>query len=179
MGIDENGRDSFSFVDGFVPDEIGFTTPEQLYKFMKIVRKLHDISLRFTNSPHQVLCHNDLSPCNTVFKNDTPVAVIDWDSVSIGERWQDLTYILWQWINIGNHKRNEIDIFGQLIKAIDSYGADTETRSGFADKLLWRMDKVFTEMPKANYQHERTKEWVEFSKKWVIENKEQITEIIG
>ena len=65
---------------------------------MKIVKELHDASSGFAPKG-KVICHNDLSPCNTVFRNDVPVAIIDWDSAAFGERWEDLTYILWLWIN--------------------------------------------------------------------------------
>ena len=66
LGRDEKGRDKFLYIDGYVPDEIGNTTIEQLCSFMQIVKQLHDISLNFTKS-NKVICHNDLSPCNTVF----------------------------------------------------------------------------------------------------------------
>lgn len=70
VGRDKQGRDVFKFIDGFVPDDIGNTALSQLCDFMKIVRKFHDLSLEFTGS--EVVCHNDLSLCNTVFANDRP-----------------------------------------------------------------------------------------------------------
>ena len=177
-GRDENGRDKFQYIKGYVPNEIGNTTLNQLCQFMKIVRQFHDISRGFTNSG-KVICHNDLSPCNTVFLNDMPVAIIDRDSCAIGERWEDITYILWLWINIGSITRENIDIIGQMHAALNAYQADNEITENFADKLIWRMDKVISQMPPDNYQYERTKDWVEFSKIWVEENREKITKEIG
>lgn len=178
LGQDECGRDIFEYIEGYVPDDIGNTTPRQLCEFMKIVRRFHDLSSRFTRT-NQVVCHNDLSPCNTVFVDKTPVAIIDWDSARIGERWEDLSYILWLWINIGSHDRRKIDILGQMIAALAAYGADAESRKNFADKLIWRMDKVIAEMSPSNYQYEKTTDWVEFSKLWVKQNRENITKEIG
>ncbi len=178
LGVDDNERDMYTYIDGFVPIEIGETTIEQLCEFMKIVKVLHDCSQEFTQS-NQVICHNDLSPCNTVFVNNKPIAIIDWDSAAIGERWEDLTYILWLWINIGSHKRHEIDMLGQMKTALSVYGADKQSLCNFADKLIWRMDKVLAEMSLDNYQYERTKDWVTFSKLWVEENREMITKEIG
>lgn len=178
IDVDDNGRDMFVFIKGYVPSEIGETTLDQLCCFMKIVRQIHDCSQGFTNS-EKVICHNDLSPCNTVFENNIPIAIIDWDGAAIGERWEDLTYILWLWINIGSHDRKNIDILGQMKKALSAYGADQITLSGFADKLIWRMDKVIYEMSPDNYQYERTKDWVAFSKLWVEENRELIARGIG
>ena len=178
LGIDDVGRDMFAYIRGFVPVEIGETTIEQLCEFMKIIRQLHDCSQDFTKN-NQVVCHNDLSPCNTVFVDNKPIAIIDWDSASVGERWEDLTYIIWLWVNIGSHKRNKIDILGQMKTALSAYGADKQTLSSFADKLIWRMDKVLAEMSTDNYQYERTKDWVAFSKQWVEEYRELITKEIG
>lgn len=59
-------------------------------------------------------------------------------------------------------------------KSLHAYGADSETLYDFAHKLLWRMDKVIAEMSKDNYQYERTREWVAFSKVWVYENRIEI-----
>lgn len=178
LGLDERGRDIFAFIDGYVPDEIGNTTLSQLCEFMKIVKDLHDVSSGFAPES-KVICHNDLSPCNTVFRNGIPVAIIDWDSAAFGERWEDLTYIFWLWINIGNHKRDEIDIMGQMKSALAVYRADEQTLRGFADKLIWRMNKVVAEMPPDNDRYERTKDWVDFSKIWVEQNRRRITEEIG
>ena len=178
LGLDECSRDTFAFIEGYVPGEIGNTTLSQLCAFMKIVKNLHDVSSDFAPEG-KVICHNDLSPCNTVFRNDIPVAIIDWDSAAFGERWEDLTYILWLWINIGSHQRNKIDIMGQMKVALTSYRADEQTLCGFADKLIWRMDKVIADMSPDNYQYARTKDWVEFSKIWVEQNRRNITEEIG
>lgn len=178
LGRDERGRDIFEYVEGFVPADIGKTTQEQLCEFIKIVRRFHDLSLQFM-CMNQIVCHNDLSPCNTVFLDNKPVSIIDWDSACVGERWEDLTYILWLWINIGSHGRDNIDIIGQMKTALFVYDADAGTRKNFADKLIWRMDKVIAEMAPDNYQYEKTKDWVEYSKLWVEQNREIIAKEIG
>lgn len=177
-GRDEQDRDIFLFIDGYVPDDIGRTTLAQLLSFMRIVRQFHDLSKDFTGGSN-VVCHNDLSPCNTVFVDGSPAGIIDWDGACIGERWHDLTYILWLWINIGSHHRDSIDIIGQMKAALASYGADAGTCLAFSDKLAWRMDKVLHDMSPNNYQYERTKDWIDFSKLWVEENRNVITQEIG
>lgn len=63
--------------------------------------------------------------------------------------------------------------------ALFSYDANKEVTENFADKLIWRMDKVISQMSTDNYQYIRTKDWVEFSKLWVKENREIITKEIG
>lgn len=63
--------------------------------------------------------------------------------------------------------------------ALSAYGIDADTRENFADRLIWRMDKVIAEMANDNYQYEKTKDWVEFSKLWVEQNREMIKKEIG
>lgn len=46
----------------------------------------------------------------------------------------------------------------QMKAALNAYRADEQTLCGFADKLIWRMDKVIADMAPDNYQYERTKD---------------------
>ena len=39
------------------------------------------IDYAFVKSDELVLCHDDLSPCNVVFRDNNPVHIIDWDGV--------------------------------------------------------------------------------------------------
>lgn len=174
---DKENNDIFEYVEGYVPDEIGFTTIEQLCKFMAIVRQMHDISEAYLNNG-KVVCHNDLSPCNVVFEGNEPICIIDWDSAASGDRWEDITYILWLWINIGSYNRANIDILEQMKMALKTYGTDETITENLAEKLIWRMDKVKNEMEENNYQYARTCEWVEFSKIWVVDNKEKINKLM-
>lgn len=178
LGKDEVNRDVFAYVEGFVPDDIGNTTDIQLHTFMKVIREFHDISQDFIGSDNQVLCHDDLSPCNVVFRDSHPIAIIDWDSVHPGERWQDLTYILWLWINVGSHGKNK-NIVSQMSSALKAYGADDTTKRDFANKLINRMNRVLAERDKSNYDYDKIREWVQYSIRWVENNKEFIQLEIG
>lgn len=178
LGKDEKGRDIFAHVEGFVPDDLGYTSDLQLHSFMKIVREFHDVSRDFVKSETLVLCHDDLSPCNVVFRDNLPIVIIDWDSVHPNERWQDLTYILWLWINIGSHRENK-NIVSQMSSALKAYGADETTKHDFADKLSQRMNRVLAETDVSRNDYEKIKEWVQYSVQWVEQNKKIIKNEIG
>jgi len=178
LGKDEENRDIFSYVEGFVPDDLGGTTDQQLHSFMKIVREFHDVSQDFVNTGSLVLCHDDLSPCNVVFSDDHPLVIIDWDDVHPGERWEDLTYILWLWINIGSHRENK-NIISQMSGALNAYGADEATKHVFADKLIQRMNRLLNEADVSRKDYDRIKEWVQYSIRWVEKNKKIIQNEIG
>ena len=50
----------------------------------------------------EVICHNDLSPCNFVFRAGIPVAMIDFDTAAPGTRRMDVGYAAWGWLDLGN-----------------------------------------------------------------------------
>jgi thiamine kinase-like enzyme len=178
LGKDEQNREIYAYIEGYVPEDLGDTTDTQLHSFMKMVREFHDVSRDFVKSNTLVLCHDDLSPCNVVFRDNHPIAIIDWKDVHPDERWQDLTYILWLWINIGSHRENK-NIVSQMSSALNAYGADDTTKHDFANKLIKRMNRVLTETDKSRRDYEKIKEWVQYSIQWVEKNRKNIQTEIG
>ena len=47
---------------------------------------------------HEVVCHNDVSPCNFVFRGELPVALIDFDAAAPRTRANDIAYGGWMWV---------------------------------------------------------------------------------
>ncbi len=67
-----------------------------------MVREFHDLT---AGTPlargAEVVCHNDLSPKNTVYRGDDgavlmPAAFLDWDLAAPGERIHDVAHVCWQ-----------------------------------------------------------------------------------
>jgi len=122
LGIDENGREILSYVDGEIGRAIEWTD-QQLSEVMKMLRAFHD---KTTGSElckdKEVICHRDIAPWNTVLKNDFPIGFIDFDDVEPGRRVEDIGYALWTFLELGNQ---DIDIQTQTkrIKMMcDAYG---------------------------------------------------------
>jgi aminoglycoside phosphotransferase (APT) family kinase protein len=46
---------------------------------------------------HEVVCHNDPSPCNYVLHDGRPAALIDFDHAAPGDRLRDVAYADWLW----------------------------------------------------------------------------------
>lgn len=103
LGVDDQSREIFSYLEGDVPDELdaGFNDAT-LVEAARLIRRFHEAT---TGSPlaegSEVVCHNDLSPCNFVFRAGVPVAIIDFDNAAPGARLDDLGYALFLWLNIG------------------------------------------------------------------------------
>jgi len=103
LGTDESGRETFSFLPGYVPPDLDPTIPDEtLVAAASLIRRYHDATASLEiAAPHEVVCHNDLSPCNFVFRDERPVAIIDFDAAAPGGRLDDLGYAIFLWLNLG------------------------------------------------------------------------------
>lgn len=125
LGQDEAGREIFSFIEGDVPDELGFISDDALHDAATLIRRFHDLGADLAAASQvgaEVICHNDLSPCNFVFRAEIPVAMIDFDATAPGTRAWDLGYAAWLWLDLGSTdvapaaQRRRLDLFA------DAYG---------------------------------------------------------
>lgn len=108
LGIDSKNREILSYIEGEVPSDLCFWTDKVLISAAKLIRTYHDATVKF--SEHcEVVCHNDLSPCNTVFQQGIPVAFIDFDAAAPGKRLDDLAYAVWLWCDLGNEEISPVD----------------------------------------------------------------------
>jgi hypothetical protein len=101
MGFDDQGREVVTFIDG----ELGFMWDDDVLPSLgSLIRVLHDAAASFDYLPHastwigprhvpvETICHNDIVPWNTVYRNRIPVALIDWEAAAPGPRAWDLAY---------------------------------------------------------------------------------------
>ncbi|MHB1166899.1 MAG: phosphotransferase [Candidatus Nanopelagicales bacterium] len=126
LGSDERGRDVLTFIDGEVPADLGFYDDETLCKAAFLIRRFHDLSAELLVAPAvadiEVICHNDLSPCNFVFSAGMPVALIDFDAAAPGSRVHDLGYAAWLWLNLGSPEMAAADQRRRLALFLEAYG---------------------------------------------------------
>lgn len=107
LGIDERGREILTYTEG------GEATwsDEELHAVGRLVRRYHDAVASFVPPPgvqwqalldtppeHEVVCHNDLSPWNTVYRDGTPISLIDWDLAAPGPRLWDLAWAVYRYV---------------------------------------------------------------------------------
>jgi Ser/Thr protein kinase RdoA (MazF antagonist) len=128
LGSDERGREIFSFQPGDVPEDLDASFSDQtLTSAARLIRSYHDATAGSTLSGgDEVACHNDLSPCNFVFRNGRPVGLIDFDAAAPGSRLQDLGYALFLWLNLatdGQPPREQVRRIGLFCRA---YGIEPD-----------------------------------------------------
>ena len=129
LGVEGDGRERVSFIDGYVawerPWKPAVTSGETLRSVGRLVREFHDLTAGTALAGDQeVVCHNDLSPKNTVYTNDATraIAFIDWDLAAPGPRIHDIAFICWQYADLGDLDR----VIPQWRSLLTGYGpADT------------------------------------------------------
>lgn len=116
LGMDERGR----AVQSFIPGEVHPGWPDPLPAWMfedeltltaaaAVLRRYHDSLEGFeappgahwrfvAPGPHEVICHNDWSPSNALFRGHEPVVMLDWDSAGPGSRAWDVASSAYWWV---------------------------------------------------------------------------------
>ncbi|MFJ3670907.1 phosphotransferase [Streptomyces sp. NPDC090106] len=132
LGRDERGRESLGFLPGraaLTPGErAAARTDETLAQVARLVREFHDLTEGTGPARgHEVVCHNDLAPKNTVYAVDgaawRPVAFIDWDLAAPGERVWDLAHVCWQYLDLGPGVTDVEEAAHRVRVLRDAYGA--------------------------------------------------------
>ncbi|MFD1864194.1 phosphotransferase [Planococcus chinensis] len=117
LGIDEDGREILTYIEGEAgnyPVKEYMWSNDALKEIAKILRQYHDAvsdfsfndtwpSLDNTPSNHEVLCHNDFAIYNLIFKDKTPIAIIDFDHAGPGPRLWDIAYALYTCIPLSRY----------------------------------------------------------------------------
>ena len=140
-----------SFIDGEVPWRQSHEPPpirseQSLAAVARQVRHFHDLTAGTDLADgHEVVCHNDLSPKNTVYRDISgqmlPVAFIDWDIAAPGARLHDAAHVCWQYVGLGPGVRNPAEA-ARLVRVIaDAYGL--EDRSALIDTIMWWQDRCW------------------------------------
>jgi aminoglycoside phosphotransferase (APT) family kinase protein len=142
LGMDEQGREILSFVDGYVPWQSPLRSPESLIDVARMVREFHDRTAG-TELPgdEEVVCHNDLSPKNTVYRDERPIAFIDWDIAAPGARIHDVAHVCWQYLGLGPDVTDIAETAHMVRLICDAYGAIDRTR--LVDTILWWQDRCW------------------------------------
>ncbi|WP_201787310.1 phosphotransferase [Actinoplanes sp. TFC3] len=88
-----------------------------------MLRAFHDLT---ADTPlaagGEVACHNDLSPRNTIYHGDNPVAFLDWDLAAPGARIHDVAHLCWQFLDLGPGRTDPAEAGRQIALIRSAYG---------------------------------------------------------
>ncbi|MFC7533061.1 phosphotransferase family protein [Actinoplanes sp. GCM10030250] len=142
-GADDQGRDTFTFLRGDVPWQPEPTpyvrSPAALTATARLVRRFHDLTAGTALAADQeVVCHNDLSPKNTVYRDAEPVAFIDWDIAAPG-RIHDVAHVCWQFLGLGPAVSDPAEAAALVAVIAQAYGGLDQAE--LVDTILWWQDR--------------------------------------
>ena len=105
LGLDEQGREILTFLPSDLAADASGFSDTQLIAAARLLRRYHDATTTLAAvvaSGAEVMCHNDWTPANTLFRAGMPYALIDFDTARTGTRLWDLTYSVWTWLDLSD-----------------------------------------------------------------------------
>lgn len=150
LGVDEKGREVLGYLDGHVAWEprqpAAVSSDESLVAVARLVRQFHDLTVGTAPAgDREVVCHNDLSPKNTVYRPVNgelrPTAFIDWDLAAPGDRIHDVAHVCWQYVGLGPEVTDAGDAARRMRLIADSYGLSDRKR--LVSTVLWWQDRCW------------------------------------
>jgi hypothetical protein len=110
LGFDEEGREVLSYIigtAGHYPLQPYVLSEPTLTQLGLLLRRFHDATISFSlpenvvwqnaiNAKGEVICHGDAGPYNIIFRNNMPVALIDFERATPGPRIWDIAFVVYR-----------------------------------------------------------------------------------
>jgi len=130
LGVDDQGRDILTWIAGETFTERGQMHPyigdpptriefsdEQVAAVMTLLRRYHD------TFDGDVVCHGDYGPWNIVWREGSPVAMIDFDQAYREAADDDVGYALRMFVSYGFARATPSELVRRTCLALDAYGS--------------------------------------------------------
>ena len=161
LGVDDQGREVLAYIPGNVPrgPNPDIVTDRVLLEVGLLLRRYHEAVSGFSlppgiewyggadPDPGSVVCHNDLAPRNTVFREGSPVAFVDFDLASPAQPAWDVAHLAWQFVSLADDEgcarhgwSSPPDRLGRLRLLSDGYELSEQDRMGFPKLLTRRIE---------------------------------------
>lgn len=162
LGLDEQGREVLTYLEGeagYYDDEC--TVPPHLWSDAVLIdaaHLLHRFHAASSSLPpvagaawqlvypdaaqHEVICHNDFAPYNSIFVGGRLQAVIDFDMAGPGPRVWDVAYAAYRFARLGEDDLDLQEQGRRLRLFCDAYGL--EERATLVETIERRVEAVAT-----------------------------------
>jgi len=159
LGIDEKGREILTFIEGEAHHEEMSLTEGQLINIAQMLRDFHDATAGSELAQgKEVVCHNDVAPWNTIIQNDMPIAFIDFNDATPGNRVDDFAYFLWTFLKLGSDIPVNVQAT-KIRKLCEVYGFTDKDK--LIDAILEQQEKILAkrEMLASNSEAQESREF--------------------
>lgn len=136
----EGATDILDFLPGEVPQRFRTWSDQQVSAAGALLRSFHDatrgsdLAGRFP-----VVCHHDPGPNNVVFRDEVPMALIDFDTAAPGSPLEDLGYMAWTWCISTRPMAPAVEDQAAQVRVLaDAYGLEAQGRGALVDSILER-----------------------------------------
>lgn len=158
IGFDTEGREVLTYIDGVDGRRARCYTDAALIQVAQLIRSLHDGLGSFvppadrhwrpgSRAPKgDLICHNDLSPANTIYRDGAPQAFIDWDFSRPSTAVWDLSYAVRTFVPL--YSADDCRQMGyepgqrdeRLRLFCEAYGMDAQTRRDLLPMVRARLE---------------------------------------
>lgn len=156
-GFDGEGREIVDFISGDVPGSEVVVSDAALAEVAVLLRGLHDATVGFVplagatwyfepREPAEVMCHGDVAPYNTVFRDGHAVALIDFDTAHPAPRIWDVAYAAYRYVQLVEDGAPAVEQARRLALFADAYGLADADRAALLDTVVGRLEHLVTFM---------------------------------
>ncbi len=127
LGMDEQGREILSYLEGEIWPESGSRLPDDLLEqAARAIRRYHDATAGSSLAQgSEIVAHHELGPHNTIFQDGHLVGFIDWDDAVPGTRLRDLANAIYNYVDVGHWANQTADEQARRIRLMcAAYGWD-------------------------------------------------------
>ena len=143
----KDGVDKLSYIQGETFKYKQGRTDEKLDSLIRFLKEFHSISEQKLGKGNAYL-HGKYDNEDIVYDGENVKAVINWDNCYIGNPYEDLVEIIFEWTDISSYIRRNDRVLRSIQKILKIYRGDETSESDFAqimkdclEKKLERIDK--------------------------------------
>lgn len=149
-GLDSAGREVLDFVPGDAVSSEYLVSDAGLRVAGELLRAYHDATAGFAHEgltwyfpprePAEVICHGDIAPYNTIFRDGMPVAFIDFDTAHPGPRMWDVAYAAYRFVRLSGEAVQTVEEQSRRLRLFcDAYGLTAADRAALPGVLRERL----------------------------------------
>lgn len=144
----KDGVDKLSYIQGETFKYKQGRTDEKLDSLIRFLKEFHSICEQKLGKGNAYL-HGKYDNEDIVYDGENVKAVINWDNCYIGNPYEDLVEIIFEWTDISSYIRRNDRVLRSIREILKIYRGDEAGESGFAQIMKGCMEKKLERIDKS------------------------------